>query len=269
MSLQGKRIVITRAAHQCAATTTMIQQRGAQAVLFPCLKMQVNTAALRAALEQAASFSDLLITSANTVEALRQLMRHEINADIAVLWRSKRIACVGETTAKALAGFGIHADIVPDRSQSSQQGLVDCYTATGWPQSLLFLRAEAGSDVLAMACRQRQIPVQMVAAYRMVCPDDDASAMRRQLAAGQIDAVLLGSSRTVRHYLQRIGDAALASQACLVAISPQVAAVISQSGMRVGCVAATPSFAAMLDAAEASICTSLSDTTGTDNKSLL
>ena len=249
MTLQGKRIVITRAAHQCAATAAIIQQRGAQAVLFPCLKMQVNTAALHAALEQAASFSDLLITSVNTVEALRQLTRSETDADIAVLWRGKRVACVGETTARALAELGIQADIVPDRSQSSQQGVISCYMAKGWPQSLLFLRAESGSEALVNACRQRQLPVHMVAAYRMVCPDDDASAMRRQLAAGQIDAVLLGSSRTALHYLQRIGDATLASQSCLVAISPQVAAAISKSGMRAGCVAATPSFGAMLDAA--------------------
>lgn len=244
--LRGRRIVITRALHQCAETAELVRQRGGEPVLFPCLHMQQHTEALLRACAQAGAYSDLLVTSVNTVHALRQLQQQ--GRDVAALWRGKRVACVGERTAQALTELGVRVNVVPPAGHASQQGLTEAYNKEGWPRALLFLRAETGSDMLQVSCTSRGIPLQMVPAYSMVCLDEDATPMRQQLTEGRVDAVLLGSSRTAECYRQRIGDARLASQGRLIAISEQVAAAAEQAGMTVCQVAKRPSFASMLDA---------------------
>jgi uroporphyrinogen-III synthase len=119
------------------------------------------------------------------------------------------------------------------------------------PERLVFFRAETGGDAVIRALEGAGASVHLIPAYRAVCPEDDAGPVRAMLARNEVDAVLLGSARAARHYLQRIGDAALAGRPAIAVISDQAARASRELGLGVQVVAKEASFAAMLDGLEA------------------
>ena len=140
--LAGKRILVARAVQQIAETTTLIEAKGASAIAFPCLEHQSLKGSILQGLSHAKDYSDIVFTSVNGIQAV-----FENNSNfITDAFQGKRIAVVGKRTATALKEYGIQADIIP--KVASQQGLIESYQKHGLPQSLLFFRAEEGSDEL-------------------------------------------------------------------------------------------------------------------------
>ncbi|NWF38839.1 uroporphyrinogen-III synthase [Mariprofundus sp. NF] len=244
-ALEGKRILLTRAAHQLGSIETMVRACAAVPIPFPCLELQVNTDALKQGIAMLPEFSDLLFTSANGVLALASFC-HEHNRTLKSTLADKRIAAVGAKTAAALTALDISVDIIPEIA--SQDGLITAYSEHGMPEQLLFFRAEEGRERLAEVLEQQEIVVKTVKAYRTICPDDDAGKTVALLEAGEIDAVLLGSTKTARHYLQRIGSSELANRPVVVAISKLMAEETEQLGLHVQVVAKSASFDSMLAA---------------------
>lgn len=244
-ALEGKRILLTRAAHQLGSIEKMVRACAAVPVPFPCLELQMNSDALKQGVSILPEFTDLLFTSANGVLALASFC-HEQNRTLKSTLTGKRIAAVGDKTAAALSALGINVDIIPQIA--SQDGLIAAYSEHGTPAQLLFFRAEEGREMLAEELEQRGTVVKTVKAYRTVCPDADATETVALLEAGQIDAVLLGSTKTARHYLQRIGSSLLANRPVVVAISQQMAEETAKLGLHVQVVAKSASFDSMLDA---------------------
>lgn len=241
-SLCDKHILITRPARQGAETARLVAERGGKAVLFPCLDIHCLEHNILAASDAITAASDILFTSANGVECAARAF----GSRLPELLAGKRITAVGDKTAAALKAHDIAVDLTP--AEFSQEGLIALYRQAGIPHDLLFFRAEEGRDLLSDALAAAGCRTSMVAAYRTICPDDDASAIRHRIAAGQIDAVLLGSPKTARHYARRIGDLAIANIPAIVAISPLTADAAKAAGLGVQAVAKTASFDAMLDA---------------------
>jgi uroporphyrinogen-III synthase len=161
------------------------------------------------------------------------------------LLQSKRVASVGKKTADALRLVGVEADIVP--AIPSQDGLIQAYLEHGLPRRLMFFRAREGRETLIKALKNRGVDVLLVPAYQTVCPQDDASKIITALKNKDINAVLLGSAKAARFYVQRVGDISLARRPQAVAISDQVARAARDAGLDVQIVAKTASFDAMLD----------------------
>jgi len=242
--LEGKRILLTRAAHQLGSIEKMVRASAAVPIPFPCLELQVNTDALKQGVAILPEFSDLLFTSANGVLALASFC-HEQNRTLKSTLAGKRIAAVGDRTAAALSALDISVDIIPEIA--SQDGLIAAYSEHGLPAQLLFFRAKEGRENLAEALEQQGTVVKIVKAYNTVCPDADATETVALLAAGQIDAVLLGSTKTARHFLQRIHSNELANRPVVVVISQLMAEETEQLGLHVQVVAKSASFDSMLD----------------------
>src|SRR5687768_9095430 len=101
--LAGKRVVITRAAHQSSELADLLQQRGAEPVLYPCIAIAPpeDTAALDRALEAVArgDFDWLVLTSANTV--LRLAEHLEVSTFQRPSFAGLQVAAVGAATAEA------------------------------------------------------------------------------------------------------------------------------------------------------------------------
>ena len=244
-ALAGKKILITRALAQAERTGQDVARRGGTPVLFPCLEMQCMPDSIKAGL---ALLSDVdthvLFTSSNGVRCVSGVL----GSAFAESLRQCRLAATGEKTASALRKLGINNLLLPETA--SQEGLLSAYMKNPLPRRLVFFRAEEGRNVLPDALQQQGVEVHVIPAYHMVCPQDDATDIRQALQLGQIDAVLLGSAKTVRHYVQRIGDPDLAGSAILAAISPAVAASASELGLEVQAIAKQASFPSMLDALE-------------------
>jgi len=231
---------LTRSAEHLAGLKTCVLARAGEPVSLPCLEVKGCSAAICQALESIKSYSDIVFTSANGVHAVAAV------TDLGALCHAKRIAVVGRKTAEVLRVYGVLADIVPDTA--SQDGLVAAYAELGLPRSLLFFRAEEGRDTLTRALQQQGVKVLMVAAYRTVCPQGDVADVRLSMQQHEIDAVLLGSAKTARFYIQRMGSLELADQPVIVVISESLAIAARQMGLSVQVVAKQASFEAMLDA---------------------
>jgi len=240
-SLTGKRILITRASQQLAETAKLVESYDAIPIALPCLKHQTLNKNIRDALKHIKHFDDIVFTSVNGVQAV---FEGSTNANTK-LFINKRIVAVGKKTAAALSKYGVSTDIIPELA--SQQGLIKAFQEHGLPQSLLFFRAEDGSDALLEYLQHKNIHCQLVPAYRTICPNDSNTEVRAMLKEHHIDAALLGSSKTTKHYLQRIGNLELANSPTLVAISQQVSDAADKLGLKVQIIAKHANFPSMLE----------------------
>ncbi len=240
-SLDGKRILLTRAEHQMNHLSQVVHTYGAIPVRFPCLAVHSQPKEINKAVLQMDDYSDILFTSINGVQSVAAVVD-----DLQNILRLKRVAAVGKKTAEALGYVGVKTAIVPDIP--SQEGLIQAYLKYGLPRRLMFFRACEGRDTLIRALKDQGIDVLLVPAYRTVCPQDDASEIITALEHADMDAVLFGSSKAARFYVQRIGDIDLAGRPRAVAISEKVAQAARDAGLDVQIVAKTASFDAMLNA---------------------
>ena len=244
-TLSGKHILITRAKAQADRTEQEVAHRGAIPMLFPCLETQCLPDSIRTGLELLeGSGTHVLFTSHNGVRCVAEMLGDEF----ASAFRQCNLAVVGKKTAAALQKLGLDNVLLPDTA--SQEGLLASYLKRTLPQRLVFFRAEEGREFLPEALRQRGVEVHIIPAYRTICPQDDASDIRQALQQGQVDAVMLGSTKTTRHYVQRINNRDLANSPALAVISPHVAQCAHKLGLDVQAIAKQASFSSMLDALE-------------------
>lgn len=240
--LTGKHLLVTRAAEQCEAVVRLAEQHGATAICFPCLSVQCLSEEIREGMMTLSDGAVIVLSSANGVHCAARAFGDAF----ASIFGRHAVVAIGEHTAEALSAHGVATSWVAE--EASQEGLIRGFTEHGLPSHVCFLRAEEGRDLLPRALQARGVEVQIIHAYRTVCPEGDASEVVQALKQNQIDAVLLGSSRTVMHYVQRLGDIRLANRPAVAVISPQVARAAKAQGLSVQAVAKQASFPAMFDA---------------------
>ena len=243
LSLAGKRILITRPRAQAQITATEICRRGGEALFLPCLEVECLPANILQSLPILKGSSlDLLFTSRNAVECVASVLGN----DFAEMVANHRVSAIGSKTARSLNHYGIQPDLLPEKA--SQEGLLEAYQNSSLPKRLLFFRAEKGKDLLQKSLIHQGCEVITLYPYRMNCPDSDISDTVEKLKNREIDALLLGSPKTVENYIKRIGSIEIADTPAIAVISPQVAQVAGDAGLSVQAVAKTASFDAMLDA---------------------
>src|SRR5881409_2035522 len=112
-SLQGRRIVVTRAREQAGDLVRALQEHGAEAVIAPVIRIQPldNLGALRAALTGLSAYRWVVFTSQNAVQ---------IVFDRLVAWgltprvfSSTAVAAIGTATADALTVRGVVPAVIP------------------------------------------------------------------------------------------------------------------------------------------------------------
>jgi len=239
--ISGKCILITRSGKQASKTSHTISGLGGIPVLLPCLAFCDRPREVDRGLNLLTEVgAEALFTSANAV----QVVKSRLGDGFASAFEGIPVAAVGERTCVLLKAKGVFPQLVPETF--SQEGLLAAYEQRGLPKRLVFFRSVSGRDWLRDALVSRGVIVHMVPVYESVCPDDDASATIHALAAGEIDAVLLGSSQTAVNYLTRIGDPLIAGKPIIAVISSNVAKTAREHGLDVQVVAETASFESML-----------------------
>jgi uroporphyrinogen-III synthase len=232
-SLFGKRVVVTRAAHQAADLVELLQSRGARPILYPCINIQPpeDTTDLDAALLAGTGgyFDWLVITSANTALIVQHRMK---SLDFSL--EEMPVAAVGPKTAEAVREWlGLEARVVAEE-----------YTAAGLAlalgdlagQHVLLPQSAIARPILATALRDAGASVMVVEAYRTEVGrgGDDVASM---LAAGEIEAITFTSPSTAQNFVQRLveenGQPSLLDTICLAAIGPVTAQAMRKLGFQV------------------------------------
>lgn len=204
LPLAGRRVLVTRAAHQAGKLSEALRAVGAEPVEVPVLEIRppASFEPLDHALRQLDHYDWLILTSANTVRALVE--RATVLGIPLELPNMLRIAAVGDATAAAARKAGFEVALVPESyvAESLAEGLTKLVAG----KRILLARAAIARDVIPNMLWQAGAEVTVVEAYKNAIPAGAPEKLREALAAG-IDAVTFTSSSSVTH----LADAAHAA----------------------------------------------------------
>jgi uroporphyrinogen III methyltransferase / synthase len=197
--LDGRTIVVTRAAAQAGVFSALLEGEGARVIEAPTILIEPpeSWAPLDAALAEVRRFTWAVFTSANGVAMVEGRLRSRGRAwsDFSGL----RVAAIGPATSAALEAHGIHAEVVPDEYRA--EGLVERLRGlVGTNDRVLLPRAAETRDVLVTELRRLGAEVTEVAAYRTRPPAEVPRDLRAALAGKTVDAVTFTSSSTARNF---------------------------------------------------------------------
>jgi uroporphyrinogen III methyltransferase/synthase len=257
LPLFGKRIVVTRPAHQADETANAIRDRGAEPVVVPAIAIHPppDLDALARSVSVLDSYDVVAFTSANgvdrTIDALAASRR-----DVRAFGRAL-VAAIGPGTEAALFRHGIVADIVAKefRGEGLAASILEALRgrAPAAKKRVLLMRALVARDALPDALRAAGAEVDVTAVYE-TRPATPASIekLRGDLSTGAIDVVTFTSSSTVTEFCRALGpDAAeLLGRAVVAVIGPVTAETARELGVRVDVSAEPFTVAGLLDALE-------------------
>jgi uroporphyrinogen III methyltransferase/synthase len=204
--LFGKRVVVTRSREQAGELVEMLEDRGAEAILAPTIRIlpPEDLDALDLVCADAGTFDWIIFTSANGVDYFME--RLLAIGDVRDL-KGVRICTVGASTAARLSRFGIRIDLTPSEYRS--EALVEVFRELGALDGVRFLlpRADIARELLGDELRQAGAEVVEVAAYRTVIggAEHEEAEIYRMLLERQIDAVTFTSASTVRNFASILG----------------------------------------------------------------
>ena len=205
LSLAGRRILVTRAAHQAGKLSDGLRALGAQPIEVPILEIQPpeTYAPLDEAIRNLAAYNWLILTSANTIRALAS--RAAALGVSLTQPATLKVAAIGQATAEAARDQGFQVTIVPESYVA--ESLVQALASQSAGQKILLARAAIARDIIPDALSKAGAEVDVVDAYRNVMPNDTPARLRVALEQG-IDAATFTSSSSAT----RLAEAAHAAQ---------------------------------------------------------
>ena len=247
LPLFGRRVVVTRASAQATGIRDALGALGADVLELPTLRVEaLDPAPLVAAVRGLAEYDWLVVTSQNAVALLWEVLRGAA-LDARALART-RIACVGRSTAEALLGRGLAADVVPRRfvAEAVLEEMAARDDVIG--ARVLYVAAEGARSVLSEGLRALGCQVDVVTSYRTV-PEGGAlaGALREALQEGSVDAATFASASAVRGYVEAVG-AELARRAPAVSIGPVTSEALREARIPVAAEADEASIEALVAA---------------------
>lgn len=231
-ALANRRIVVTRPAEQAEKLAREIEARGGSALRFPVLAIfdAADPGSLQAAAEQIDGFDIAVFVSPNAVEkALGAITAKRP-------WPARVVAAtMGETSARAIARFGVTHIITPDGGRFDSEALLarpEFAAAAIRGRRVAIFRGDGGRELLGETLEARGAQVERIACYRRGRPNIDAAPLRDMLARGAVDALTVTSSEGLRNLVAMVGAAA---EAALKAVPLFVAHQrIAEEGRRMG-----------------------------------
>ena len=205
LPLVGRRVLITRAAHQAGTLSDGLRALGAEPVEVPMLEVcpPESLAPLDSALRRLKEYDWLILTSANTVRVL-SVRAAEQGIDLAHRAIGK-VAAIGRATADAARKAGFRVAVVPEAYVA--ESLVSELTGAGAGKSsiagkrVLLARAVVARDLIPEALRKAGATVDIAEAYRTALPQSAPERLREALKT-RVDAVTFSSSSTVMHFAE-------------------------------------------------------------------
>ena len=227
-ALAGRRILVTRAAHQAAKLSDGLRALGATAVEVPVLEIRppARFGPLDDALANFSQYDWLVLTSTNTVRALHERARARgLSLDPSI-----KVAAVGGSTAAAAREAGFQVELVPESYVA--ESMVEEMVGRVRGQRILLTRAEIARDVIPDAFRAAGAVVDVVDVYRNVMPEAAPEQLRQAVTEG-IDAATFTSSSSVMHLAEAVRAAGLSwplEAVRAISIGPVTSLKLRESG---------------------------------------
>jgi uroporphyrinogen III methyltransferase/synthase len=238
--LFGKKVVVTRPAHQASALTAPLRAAGAEPVAVPTIEIvdpDDEGAALRAALATLDDVAWVVLTSANGAARFCEALRD--GRDLAGV----HLAAIGPGTADELARHHLVADLVPERFIA--ESLLEAFPLPHDDQrrKVVVARAAVAREVLPDGLRSMGWEVEVVPVYRTV-PAVPTEAQRDEVR--DADVVTFTSASTVDQWVAAFGAEVVPP--VVACIGPITADAARRHGFRVDVVADVHTIPGLVDA---------------------
>ena len=193
--LAGRRVLVTRSAHQAGKLSEGLRALGAQPVEVPVIEIQppASLDPLDHAIQHLYGYDWLIVTSANTVRVLGE---RAASLKIDLLSQPLHVAAIGHATADAARQLDLKVTLTPETYVA--EGLVSALADRIRGKHVLLARASIARDVIPDALRAAGATLNVVDAYQNVIPGAAPEQLRIALAAG-VDAATFTSSSSVTH----------------------------------------------------------------------
>lgn len=253
-SLQGYRVLVTRAAEQAAGFSEQLRQRGAVVIECPTISLvpPASWEPVDEALKSLAGFDWLILTSVNGVRFFMARMQ-ELGLGLQQLSHCN-ICAVGPKTAEALEQLGILPGLIPD--QFTGEGVVAAFQQIDLQgKRVLFPKADGARDLIPQQlCEMGAVVVDPVV-YRNIIPATLPDTAKMALEQQQLDAAVFSSPSTVRNLAALVGGADQLQQflvgVVVASIGPVTTRACRQLGLEVGIEPAEATLEDLLQAMEA------------------
>jgi len=235
-ALAGKRIVITRALPQAPALATLLEAKGATAILIPAIEIvpPQSFQPLDKALKKIQSYDWLILTSVNGVTALRKRM-DKAGMDAGLL-RPMRICAIGPATkAEIEKQLGLKVAVMPE--EYIAESVVAALRKQVAGQNVLLVRAKVARDVIPNELRKAGAEVDVAEAYETILPVNSAAKLQELLEGERPDAVTFTSSSTAKNFVallpKNTSPKDLLQGIALASIGPVTSETLREVGLRV------------------------------------
>ena len=231
--MEGRRIVITRAAEQSSDLRARLEELGAEVDSLPLVRFleSKDTADLDRAIRALDQFDWIIFTSANAVTFFVARCR------AAGCWPNTggtKIAAVGSATRLSAEKEGLPISLVP--AEFSGAGLTAELSGVISGKSILLPRSDRASEELPLMLRRAGASVTEVVAYVTVGPEAFDRSLIDAICDGLVDAVAFFSPSAFREFQKLMGPDLLAkhnSRLALAAVGPVTAGAIRSTGLPV------------------------------------
>jgi uroporphyrinogen-III synthase len=246
MTLNGRRILVTRPAHQAENLCRLISEQNDIAVRFPTLAIVEvdNLVTVKQTLAHLEAFDWLIFISSNAVNFALKAN----DGKIARL-KTRQIAAIGKATADALNLAGLSVSALPERNYNSEALLALPIMHAVDGQKILIIRGESGREVLANTLHARGADVCYLNVYKRIIPNSNSNAVSDLLEQRQLDVITATSSEILQNLLTML-DAKHHSQLfdlLLIVVSDRIKQVANEMGFKRVAVARSPSDEAILE----------------------
>jgi len=207
--LFGQRVVVTRAREQAGQLVQKLQERGAEVLEIPTIRIEPPTRRqdLVDALLELNSYDWLVFTSPNGVTTFFDyFFRHFHDMrDIG----GARIAAIGPATANKLKELHLQVDLMPDEALSAKIAEAFAEFESVENLKICLLRAEVAGRELPEALEALGAIVDDVACYQTVPESEDLTGAAASLLEHGADWIAFTSASTVEQFHARFDLPAL------------------------------------------------------------
>jgi len=234
LPLFGKRFLITRPRAQAAAFVALLQAQGAETICIPTIEIAApaNWGDCDNSLAQLNRYDAVILTSANGVAAFFDRIKEQ-GMDLRAL-AGVQIITVGPKTAKAIEGYGLRPDLIPQDYRA--EGVIDELVQQGVRgKRYLYPRTEIARTLIPDRLTEAGAHVDAPIVYRTIAPQGKREMIRHLLEARELDAIVFSSSSTFNNLHAMFGDELkeLKHETAFFSIGPLTSKSIRQQGFDV------------------------------------
>jgi uroporphyrinogen-III synthase len=262
--LEGKRIVITRAATQSEALSKQLSMLGAIPVILSLVTFAEpeDFSALDQAIAQMDRFDWVILTSGQSVRAI--VARSEsLKIPLGQAGKKSLIAAVGPASAEAVRLAGLPVEYVA--TVHNGVALAEELGKRLRGQRVLLPRSDRANPDLPAALKRHGALVTEVVAYRTLQPTDVDKQNLGRLVTGEADAILFFSPSAVHNFVASAGVdvlRGLQDRLAITAVGPVTACALRDRGAERIVVAADTTASAVVQALEEYFARTMKQATG-------